>query len=528
MTSPRSPILTPWSPVLGPMPAIIEDYLSDQNLGPHTSQSLYSPRKAKPTTQLSLEVPASNKYSSSAASSVKSSNGISTKIDVASETEEEVLKEREGGSVDEILINLMNRSSGGSSSGKGKGIDILNGEEQLYFTAEPESETLHEGVFYGNNVDKGADSDSSCELTSGLLTSTPDGTISRDLSVVSMDDEYSGYRRKYSHEDPQSAKWARHRKHFFILSSAGKPIYTRYGDESRISPYMGVVQAIVSFFADGDDSIKCINAGRHKLVFLLKAPLYLVAVSRTNESESQLRNQLSYLYNQIIYVVTSAHLTKVFEQRTNFDLRRLIAGTEVFLDNLSSTMGDDLGFLFGSIECMRMNKELREKVATVVQSIKRKELLYAMLMTDNKLITLLRPRKHSLHPSDLHLIFNMVNGSSAFQAVESWIPLCLPKFNSKGFLHAYVSYITSNVCLLLVSPDKGMFFELAEAKSVVVEKLTLDGTLTFVEEIARNDGYAIADIGAPALRHFLYKSKPHVQHTMPMFTPPYDNPRERR
>jgi len=95
--------------------------------------------------------------------------------------------------------------------------------------------------------------------------------------------------------------------------------------------------------------------------------------------------------------VTSAHLTKVFEQRTNFDLRRLIAGmgivyvysrlyeivcsnisftsyvgTEVFLDNLSSTMGDDLGFLFGSIECMRMNKELREKVATVVQSIKRK------------------------------------------------------------------------------------------------------------------------------------------------------------
>src|SRR5690348_7149728 len=43
------------------------------------------------------------------------------------------------------------------------------------------------------------DSDSSCELASGILTSTPDGTVSRDLSLVSVDDEYSGYRRKYSH-----------------------------------------------------------------------------------------------------------------------------------------------------------------------------------------------------------------------------------------------------------------------------------------------------------------------------------------
>jgi len=158
MTSPRSPILTPWSPVLGPMPAVIEDYLFDQNLGSHTTQPLYSPRKAKPTTQLSLEVPASNKHSSSSApSSLKSSNGFSTKMDMVSETEEEVSKDREGGSVDEILINLMNRSSGGgTSSGKGKGIDILNGEEQLYFTAEPENETFHDGAFYGTNIDKGA------------------------------------------------------------------------------------------------------------------------------------------------------------------------------------------------------------------------------------------------------------------------------------------------------------------------------------------------------------------------------------
>lgn len=78
-------------------------------------------------------------------------------------------------------------------------------------------------------------------------------------------------------------------------------------------------------------------------------------------------------------------------------------------------------------------------------------ILYGMLIVKNQLITILRPRKHSFHPSDLHLIFNMINSSSSFRAApESWMPICLPKFNDKGFLHAYgilffVSLLSSTI-----------------------------------------------------------------------------------
>lgn len=34
---------------------------------------------------------------------------------------------------------------------------------------------------------------------------------------------------------------------------------SRYGDESRISSLMGVIQAIISFFQDGDDAIKYVS-----------------------------------------------------------------------------------------------------------------------------------------------------------------------------------------------------------------------------------------------------------------------------
>lgn len=40
------------------------------------------------------------------------------------------------------------------------------------------------------------------------------------------------------------------------------------------------------------------------------------------------------VYNQILSVLTLSHMTKIFEQRKNFDLRRLLAGSERLIDHL--------------------------------------------------------------------------------------------------------------------------------------------------------------------------------------------------
>ena len=36
------------------------------------------------------------------------------------------------------------------------------------------------------------------------------------------------------------------RKHFLIMSEAGKPIYSRYGDEEVISPFFATVSAVIT------------------------------------------------------------------------------------------------------------------------------------------------------------------------------------------------------------------------------------------------------------------------------------------
>lgn len=63
-------------------------------------------------------------------------------------------------------------------------------------------------------------------------------------------------------EDVSSEAWRSHKKHVFVLSEAGKPIYTRYGTEEALSSTMGVMMALVSFVEADKNIIRSIRAGQ--------------------------------------------------------------------------------------------------------------------------------------------------------------------------------------------------------------------------------------------------------------------------
>ena len=77
-------------------------------------------------------------------------------------------------------------------------------------------------------------------------------------------------------------------------------------------------------------------------------------------------------------------------------------------------------------------------------------------------------KKFVIHPADLHLIQNLVDSSESFKTGESWMPICLPRFDSSGYMHAHVSYLAEDcqACLLLLTVDRDVFFTLSEAKQV--------------------------------------------------------------
>ena len=85
--------------------------------------------------------------------------------------------------------------------------------------------------------------------------------------------------------------------------------------------------------------LKCIFAGRRKFVFLVRGPLFFVVISKTNETEQQLRRQLELMYAQVLLVLTSKGVS-MLERNPKYDLRRLLSGTQNALMRLCKTHTD--------------------------------------------------------------------------------------------------------------------------------------------------------------------------------------------
>jgi len=238
----------------------------------------------------------------------------------------------------------------------------------------------------------------------------------------------------------------RHSKQFFILSWAGRPVFTRHGDETELAVFLGVVQALISSCESQGLKVRSLVAGERQIVILVRGPLYMVAVSKLGrESVLQLTKQLNYLYLVIVCILTEG-VMKVLQNRPTYDLRNLMGGTEVlihammndfkrspdyFLDCIRSVpLSQDHRFLIGSIIRNKILEELNLKTTSPKSSAPKNPVLFAVLLADGKLVQLVRPKDRALHAVDLILLSNFVSNLPSLKASESWTPICLPKFNA--------------------------------------------------------------------------------------------------
>lgn len=332
--------------------------------------------------------------------------------------------------------------------------------------------------------------------------------------------------------------WRSKLKHYMILSSAGKPIWSRHGDLGLINSSMGVVQTIISFYEGMKNPLQGFTAGNTQFVFATEGPLYFVAISRLGESEIQLRDQLKALYMQILSTLTLPTLTKIFVHRPSTDLRTPLQGTESLLSSLadSFTKGSPTSML-GALECLRIRKSQRYALNNAFLKGRTGNLLYGLIVAGGKLVSVIRPRRHSLHPSDLQLIFNMLFESGGIKAGggENWIPLCLPAFNSSGYLYMYVSFFDEpstgeagenapspeeQIAIILVSPDKESFYDLKEMRDNVASSLKKNGHFDIIKTAIKAGRPRVTSVAPGSqISHFLYKSRANVQFCMSSLEP---------
>ncbi|KAK6163319.1 hypothetical protein DH2020_000183 [Rehmannia glutinosa] len=299
--------------------------------------------------------------------------------------------------------------------------------------------------------------------------------------------------KRHPDEDDASVSWRKRKKHFFILSHSGKPIYSRYGDEHKLAGFSATLQAIISFVENGGDRVKLVRAGKHQVVFLVKGPIYLVCISCTEEPYESLKGQLELLYGQMILILTKS-VNRCFEKNPKFDMTSLLGGTDVVFSSLIHSFSWNPATFLHAYSCLPLAYATRQAAGAILQDVAGSGVLFALLMCKHKVISLVGAQKASLHPDDILLLSNFIMSSESFRTSESFSPICLPRYNPMAFLYAYVHYFDIDTYLVLLTTSSDAFYHLKDSRIRIETILLKSNVLSEVQRSLVDGGMHIGDL----------------------------------
>jgi hypothetical protein len=247
-------------------------------------------------------------------------------------------------------------------------------------------------------------------------------------------------------------------KHIFILSSSGKPIFSKHGNEQNLVTTYGLLQAVVSIVENAGDRISCIKAGDRRIVYFFRNHLYFISISSTDEPEAVLSSQLEFMYGQILFVLTTK-VHDVLALNSAKDIRDLLGydTTKLMYQSCSADI-TPFSIAFNAVNGFLCAKDLRNELTTHLKNcISSSGAVLGLLLYRDQLLSysVNSSIDLELETSDILLLANFVGNSKSLRSTDqNWIPICLPAFNSNAYLQAYVCNIN------LVCGTKRMDFSL--------------------------------------------------------------------
>lgn len=426
-------------------------------------------------------------------SSIVFKTSIDDRTAPSTDYDHEPVTEIDDGSLRESASERQRSSIGESSSSRATGLWRNNLDVELEAEVDGAPSSPSSSGYAG---ERGSSSSvTSASGTDVIRELRDNGSSMGDDGMVSLDSSQTQWIRGKRHddEDDASISWRRRKKHFFILSHSGKPIYSRYGDEHKLAGFSATLQAIISFVENGGDRVKLVRAGKHQVVFLVKGPIYLVCISCTEEPYESLRGQLELLYGQMILILTRS-LDRCFEKNPKFDMTPLLGGTEAVFSSLIRSFSWNPATFLHAYTCLPLAYATRQAAGAILQDVADSGVLFAILMCKDKVVSLVGLQKASLHPDDMLLLANFVMSSESFRTSESFSPICLPRYNPMAFLYAYVHYLDVETYLILLTTSSQAFFHLKECRIRIETVLSKSNVLSEVQRSLLEGGMRIEDV----------------------------------
>ncbi|EAR95565.1 trafficking protein MON1 (macronuclear) [Tetrahymena thermophila SB210] len=368
---------------------------------------------------------------------------------------------------------------------------------------------------------------------------------------------------KHNNYQITSPEYNKHKRHVYIMTKAGRPVYVRYGDEIESSSFIATMGAIfekfhIYFSSDKSNSkwqkmiIKnkeihflyrkqlvyiCVTALPQKGSNLLENNSNKTAYQQVNAStlfkpqgeqqivqytDFQIGKMLDFLNIQMISIMTDA-VNQKLEQRSNYDpLQNL--GDRNQLIGISIKNGlNSPSILFSSYMALPLQSAHRKLIHSALgEGVKETGVVVACLMTPNYIIDLFIQKGYDFNVHDILLIQNLLQQMNSLRNSENWIPLCLPGFSCEGFIYLYVSYIQGDVALVMISTQNEDFFKCKDASSQISQKLIQQNILQNIFQSISQMPYSHkiqSNQNSSIIKHFIIIQQESNQYTQPSFVP---------
>ena len=318
-----------------------------------------------------------------------------------------------------------------------------------------------------------------------------DNSDDQDEPEYSKNDIEALYLRTKTNKTMKIEQFYEQKRHFFIMTEGGTPIYSRYGDEIKNCSLLATFSAIITKFTifnnekNSQEKLNYICNENSIIAFLKKGKIVFIALSNKTESISFLYSQLELLYHQLLSIVTSERMPTLEEKPSS--CARILSGINESLEQIIEYTNNTMVSLLSSYQVLPI--ENRQKINNLCQKYIGNALICCIITSDAKeIIALSKSNLINLTFNDMILIQCLIMSSDSLRNEESWVPICLPGISSEGFLQLYCNFsITKKFGVLYVteSQEQKYFNDFVNLSRKIYDEIEENNLLKLIENSQR-------------------------------------------
>lgn len=312
--------------------------------------------------------------------------------------------------------------------------------------------------------------------------------------------------------------------HFYIMTEGGVPIYSRYGDEMKISSFLAGLSALISKlnYSQGDSKkqdLKYISIG-NLIVYVLKiGKIYLVSIDKSSKHVSLLKieNTLHMIFFQLLSILTKDLIPIV--ERKPYACESQLSGTELLFEQTISYCNTNFPSMITCFESLMIDKDSRIRLKRTLKENLGSGLLNILLSKQGFLSYSTNSYLQALNPKDMLIIYNFIQANESIISTESWTPICLPGISESGYLQMYTNFyivegeILIGLVFITESQENNTFLEYSSLSENIINELKMNNIIGNVSSVSSVSSFddRINDVSSRNLNGFEVNHKENSQ-----------------